>query len=153
MYRPTKVCVSLKIQGPFWRWKPCLLTPHNVGTVKQTRFFLFSQASSTYTIILSLPWAQCQTFRPHQVRCTFVRVRCQGSPFQGPEREPGTFFRHLSVSRILMTDRQIIDVLENTDGLMVSTEDEKAREWSRDCASMERWRDDMYNGTAGKKVC
>lgn len=31
-------------------------------------------------------------------------------------------------SRVLMTDRQIIDVLENTDGLMVSTEDEKACE-------------------------
>lgn len=50
-----------------------------------------------------------------------------------------------------MTDRQIIDVLENTDGLMVSTEDEKARERSRDCASLERWSDDIYNGMTEKK--
>lgn len=49
-----------------------------------------------------------------------------------------------------MTDRQIIDIQENTDGLMVSTEDEKARERSRDCVSMERWSDDIYNGMTEK---
>lgn len=75
-----------------------------------------------------------------------------GSPFQGPEREPGSFFWHLPVSSVLMTDRQIIDVLENTDRLIVSTEDQKAREWSRGCASTERWSDDTYEGMTGKKA-
>lgn len=56
----------------------------------------------------------------------------RAAPFR-VQNEPGTFFRHLPVSRVLMTDRQIIDVLENTDGLMVATEDEKARGRSRDC--------------------
>lgn len=50
-----------------------------------------------------------------------------------------------------MTDRQIIDVLENTDGLMVSTEDEKAYERSRDCTGRERWNDNTYKRMTGTK--